>query len=114
MTKQHLPNPYPHSLQRKLNKKRGGGSNVELRHEFVRRNKSEMVRWAVHVARFREVINLFGSENLKGKDQLEDISVDGRKEVMWFHKFGQDLFLPLAFRFIIHGSTCRSTLYNLR
>jgi hypothetical protein len=98
--KRHLPNPYPHSIhdlqptteiekEARRRKQRRASKSVNL-HQILRRNKSEMVRWALHVARFREVINsyiLVGKRKGKGsvgrsKRRWEDNIKTDFKEVM--------------------------------
>jgi hypothetical protein len=47
-----------------------------------------MIRWAEHVARFGETINYtkFLSENLKGRNHLEDVGVTGKTILKWILK----------------------------
>jgi hypothetical protein len=42
--------------------------------------KSRKMRWAEHVARMREktYVQVVGGEDYKGRENLEDIGVDGR------------------------------------
>jgi hypothetical protein len=55
---------------------------------IVRVTKSRRMRWAGHVARMgrREAYTGFWCGDLREKDQLEDLGVDGRKILEWIFR----------------------------
>jgi hypothetical protein len=55
--------------------------NLYTSRHVIRVLKSRRMRWVGHVARIGEMINAykFWSENLKGRDQLEDLGLDKGK-----------------------------------
>jgi hypothetical protein len=60
--------------------------NLYAASSITKMMKSRRIRMAGHVARVGDMRNIykFWSENLKGKDQTEDLDVDGRIILEWY------------------------------
>jgi len=63
--------------------------NLYCSPNITRVMKSRGIRWAEHVTRMEEVRNAYSiliGKNLKGRDHLGDLSVDGPIKVKWILK----------------------------
>jgi hypothetical protein len=58
----------------------GKGFTTCMLHQHYLGDKSRRMRWTGHVAhmRRRELYTAFWLENLKGRDRLENLAIDGR------------------------------------